>query len=63
MRYWNSYWHRRGNMGQLADFLPCIRVCRKWHDLGIALAWRVLIFDREKIERLITSALNNFLDY
>ena len=45
------------NSGTLTEFVPCLRVCQKWKDVGTPLAWRTLVLDRKKMERLVLSAL------
>jgi hypothetical protein len=45
------------NSGSLADFVPCLRVCRMWNEDGGPLAWRVLVLDNKKMDNLVLSEL------
>lgn len=45
------------NAARLAEFVLCLRVCRRWNETGAPLAWRILVLDKEKMDRLVMSAL------
>jgi F-box-like len=47
------------NSGKLGCFNPCLRVCRRWNSNGIAIFWRTLVLQKEKMDKLITSALEH----